>query len=366
MATPAQRRGQLLKDIAIRNQVYLERLKAGEIRKIDPALRALDRAVQAALAELGDTPSRTQLERVLARLRVKNVEVFAKYEQELLATLKTLSKHAVDVHSQALGLVWPAGAPALATPAAAAAWAGALAAPVQATGQLLEPFTKSFSSRAIQVTERTIRTGIAQGLPTQDIVRQLRGTKAGGYSDGLIGGVLKREANTMVRTAVQHVAIQGQMAVAEANDDIVDGYQWVSTLDMRTSQTCRSLDGRKYKVGKGPLPPAHPNCRSFIILLIEGIDLTEGTTRASKGSEGGQQVAAQQSYYEWLKTQPAAFQVDALGPARAALFRKGGLSAQQFADLNLDKNFQPLTLEQMRNKNPAAFARAGIEPTPTE
>ncbi len=42
------------------------------------------------------------------------------------------------------------------------------------------------------------------------------------------------------------------------------------------------------------------------------------------------------------------------------LFRKGGLSAERFAELNLGKNFEPLTLEQMKELEPVAFARAGL------
>ncbi len=359
MATREQMR--LLRDVMIQNQVYLERLKANEVRKLDPALRALDRAVQAALAALGDTPSRTLLERTLARLRAENAATLGRYTEEFTATLKALSRHATGLHAEALRLVWPTCAPAMATPTTAASWGATLASPVQAPGQQLEPFTECFTARAIAVIDRAIRVGIVQGVPTADIVRQLRGTKAANYRDGLISGILKREGDAMVRTAIQHVNIQGQVAVADANKDLVKRYRWLSTLDNRTSQICRSLDGKIFAMGKGPLPPAHVNCRSFILLLVDDIDPTQGTKRASKGDEGGQQVDAALTYYDWLKTQPYSFQVDALGASRAALFRKGGLTAQQFAGLNLDKNFQPLTLEQMRKKNPAAFARAGLE-----
>lgn len=359
--TTAAQRSKLVRDILIQNQVYLERLKAGEVRKLDPVLRSLDRAVQAALAAMGDAPSRAKLERTLASLRIENTRILSQFTEQLAGTLKALSRHATTLHAEALRLVWPVSAPAMATPASAASWAFAMGAPVQATGQLLEPFTKSFTARALTVIDRAIRVGIAQGVTTDDIVRSLRGTKAANYADGLIAGILKREGDAMVRTAIQHVNVQGQMAVADSNSNLVKRYRWLSTLDMRTSQICRSLDGNIYAIGKGPLPPAHVNCRSFVLLLVDGIDPTEGTKRASKGAEGGQQVDASLSYYEWLKTQPYSFQIDALGAARATLFRKGGLSAEQFAALNLDKTFQPLTLEQMRRKNPAAFARAGLE-----
>jgi SPP1 gp7 family putative phage head morphogenesis protein len=237
-----------------------------------------------------------------------------------------------------------------------------LAAPVQATGQLLEPFTASWGAKALTRIEGAIRTGYAQGKTTDQIVRTIRGTKSANFQDGILGGETKRDAAAVVRTAIQQTSTAAQMATYQANDDIVEGYQWISTLDSRTTSQCRALDGRIFKLGQGPLPPIHVNCRSTTIPKLKGVDLLSTATRASKGAEGGQQVPASETYYEWLKRQPADFQVDALGKERAQLFRNGGLSADDFARLSLDKNFQPLTLEQMRQKNPAAFARAGLTP----
>jgi hypothetical protein len=71
-------------------------------------------------------------------------------------------------------------------------------------------------------------------------------------------------------------------------------------------------------------------------------------------------VRADLSYYDWLKQQPAAFQDKAIGPVRAKLFREGGLSVERFAELQLDRNFAPLTLTQMKVLEPLAFERAGL------
>ena len=86
----------------------------------------------------------------------------------------------------------------------------------------------------------------------------------------------------------------------------------------------------------------------------------KSATRASVGADGGQQVAADLDYYHWLQQQPAAFQTEALGPVRAKLFREGGLSVERFAELQLDRNFTPLTLRQMIDLEPLAFERARI------
>lgn len=349
--------GQLLHDVTVRFQVYLERLKAGEVKRTDTAIRQMDAAIRRALTEIGDAPARARLERQLASMRKELLGIADKNTEAYMKTLRKFSDYSLDFHTRTIELVLPAGAPALASTASAAAWSGVLASPIQATGTLLEDFVDSWGQRAVQRVESAIRTGFAQGKSVADITRIIRGTKSNNFKDGILGGVTKREADAMVRTALQHVNNAAQQMVYDDNSDIIEGYIWISTLDSRTSQTCRSLDGQVFKLGRGPVPPIHVNCRSSTIPKVKGVDLLSETTRAS--AEG--QVPATQTYYEWLKSQPAAFQDDALGTTRAKLFRDGGLSAEQFSKLSLDKNFQPLTLEEMRQKNPSAFKRAGIE-----
>ncbi len=58
--------------------------------------------------------------------------------------------------------------------------------------------------------------------------------------------------------------------------------------------------------------------------------------------------------------QPEAFQIDALGKTRAKLFRDGGLSPEEFGDLQLGNNFKPMTLKQMQEKMPNVFEKAGV------
>lgn len=349
--------GKLLHDVTVRFQVYLERLKAGEVKRMDGTIRQMDTAIRRALEGVGNSPSRAKLDKMLVGMRKRLVDITDKNAETYLSTLRKFSDYSLDFHTSTIQLVLPANAPALATTANAAAWSGVLASPIQATGTMLEDFVDSWGSRAIQRVEGAIRTGFAQGKTVDDITRLIRGTKANNFRDGILGGVTKREADAMVRTSLQHVSNAAQQMVYEDNSDIIEGYIWISTLDSRTSSQCRSLDGKVFKLGKGPVPPIHVNCRSSTIPKVKGVDLLENTTRAS--ADG--QVPATQSYYEWLKTQSAQFQNDALGVTRAALFRNGGLSAEEFGRLSLDKNFQPLTLEEMRQKNPSAFKRAGVE-----
>jgi len=177
------------------------------------------------------------------------------------------------------------------------------------------------------------------------------------YKDGLLS-ITKRGADAMVRTAVQHAASQARAETWKSNADLSTEYEFVATLDSRTTVQCRSLDRRVFKIGKGPMPPLHIKCRSTTILKLpsEFDFLNKGATRASVNGPVPQDL----SYYDWLKQQPEPFIREVLGRDRAKLFLDGGLSADRFAALQLDRNFQPLTLEQMKALEPLAFLKAGL------
>jgi hypothetical protein len=123
-------------------------------------------------------------------------------------------------------------------------------------------------------------------------------------------------------------------------------------------KNCRSLDAQQYELGKGPVPPIHNGCRSTTIAVLSSkfYFLDEGATRSSAVGP----VSSKLTYYDWLKKQPVAFQNAAIGKKRATLLRKGGLSADKFAKLNLNRNFEPLTLEEMKRIEPLAFQEAGL------
>ena len=59
--------------------------------------------------------------------------------------------------------------------------------------------------------------------------------------------------------------------------------------------------------------------------------------------------------------QPAKVQDSIVGSTRGKLLRDGGLSAGRFAELQLGKRFEPLTLDEMRQLEPIAFHKAGLD-----
>jgi SPP1 gp7 family putative phage head morphogenesis protein len=158
--------------------------------------------------------------------------------------------------------------------------------------------------------------------------------------------VTRRQAATVVRTAVSHVVNQARELTYKTHKKVIKGVRWLSTLDGKTSDICISLDGQVFGIYEGPRPPAHHQCRSMTVPVIKswkelGINLKQAKpgTRASMNG----QVPAKMKYGEWLKTQPKSFQNEVLGRRKAELFRRGNVPVSRF----IDNKLRPLTLRQL-------------------
>jgi len=359
---------QAVLDATIRHSVFLEKLKAGEVKKFAPFLKEIDRAVREQLTKSDLTEYNVKrLTKLLDEVDSLLLGIFDKYSDQLSLNLIDLANYEARFEATALGRAAPASATFDAViPTAAAIRTAVLTNPLSVRGtgggKLLTSFIKDWTAAERDRVSGAIRQGFFEGQTNFQVIRRIRGTKAAGYSDGILA-TTNRNASTVVHTAVQHVASQARMETIKENTDVVSEVEIVATLDSKTSQQCRSMDKRRFPVDSGPRPPFHPNCRTTFVPVTKWSKfLSKDATRASVGPNGGDQVAASLSYYDWLKLQPSAFQDQALGPTRAKLFRDGGLTLERFSELQLDRHFQPLTLIQMKELEPLAFEKAGINP----
>lgn len=344
-----------------RHSVFLERLKAGEVKRFEPFLREMDQVLRERLTRADLTAfQRNRVETLAREVGVLLSDILGRYETDLKDSLMSTADYEAGFEVRSLNEILTGSYEAV-IPALTQVRSAVLTVPLSVRGadggKLLEPFIKDWSRQEVVTISNRIRQGAFEGETTQDIIRAIRGTKARKYNDGLLA-VTNRHAEAVTRTALQHVASVARQETWKANEDLVTGYRWVSTLDSKTSQQCRSLDGRIFQNGNGPVPPIHVNCRSSTVAELNSKFswLKEDATRASKDGY----VDADLSYYQWLKKQPASFQNEALGQSRAKLFREGGLTAEEFARLNLNRNFMPLTLDEMKAKEPLAFERSGL------
>ena len=132
------------------------------------------------------------------------------------------------------------------------------------------------------------------------------------FSRGLnvnkLGDMLAKELNvsqnrgrTLARTEINNICNQADLAVYRAAG--IEKYQFVATLDLRTSEICRSMDNTVHKVSQAQtginFPPLHPNCRSTTVAYHEDL---QGLERIARDSEGKNiRVPRGMSQEEWIK-----------------------------------------------------------------
>ena len=211
--------------------------------------------------------------------------------------------------------------------------------------------TEHFSKLDIdtrKLLRQQVKLGISTGETTEQIVRRFRGTQANLFKDGAFQ-TTRRNATTLVRTAVNHVSAHAREATYAANQDVVKGVLFVATLDNATTYACASLDGKVFPVNEGERPPIHMQCRSTTTPVLKswrelGINLKEAPAGTRESMNG--QVPAKTTYPEWFKNQPRADQLKVLGKGRLKLYDEGALT--DFNQL-LGPMGQPLTLPQLRN-----------------
>lgn len=217
-------------------------------------------------------------------------------------------------------------------------------------GVTLNQILAKFGDEQSTQISNAINYAYSNGLTNQELIQIIRGTRKNRYQDGILQ-TTTRHAKTIAHTGTAIVASQAKQQFIHDNKDIIKGIKILATLDLRTSGICRHLDGEIMPIDKAVYPPYHYNCRSSFEIVYDGYQSPK--QRASMDG-----VVKNQTYYEWLKNQPAQYQDEVLGKTRAKLFRDGGMTVERFRALQLDKHFTPLTLEQMRALEPKAFEKA--------
>ena len=373
----------ILLDLTVRHQIMLMRFSSREAGEAVKLLEASDRELVALLQRELTEVAQVRLEQLLVEVRRLRAAAVAAVDANLRPDLQQLAGMEAAWEVRALDTSIPVEITFNTVPPATLR--AVVAAPVN--GLPLQAWWDRLAVADSQRIEQQLRLGILQGETNDQIVRRIRGTRAAGYSDGVLA-ITKRDAETVVRTSANHVSTGARQATWEANADIISGVRWVSTLDGRTSPVCQSRDGMVYPMNEGPRPPAHPNCRSTIIPVLVGEEIVgdRPTVRDSRtrrmreldfAAEAREEAGAKEwsklsaaerrarvktkrdnwadenigstpsnvNYQTWLKRQPASFQDDVLGPTRGRLFREG-LQLDRF----IDASGKQYNLDQLRSR----------------
>ena len=363
---------------ASRHSVYTQRFAGHLANLFDPYMDNLIRELKLIMIDAPETTQNVRrINQLIAEYRRAALSIYGEYNDDvLLKEFEPFSFDEADWQVKSLDSAITSDLVNITRPSNAQVWAAINAQPLvfpDSNGvALLQPFIKDWEVGQIKKVGDIIRTGFLTGRTSQQITKDIAGKNS--YLDKQSRASIK----TMVRTATNHISNIARQKVNADNDDIVIGYEIIATLDGRTSSICRHhdngrvfnkgliiwADGSRVKTKSKPMPAFHPNCRTSTAPILDkrySIDESE-ETRASKGAEGGQQVGANESYYSWLKKQGdqgnngRAFVEDVLGKERAKLFLDGGLSAERFQRLTIDELFQPIPLNELRQKQSLQLA----------
>ncbi|WP_454863351.1 hypothetical protein [Pseudomonas hormoni] len=363
---------QIIEDEQVAHAVSLEKYKVGVVKRIIALLNRSDADLSAALsAALERLPAESstveRLELLLDQVRLINSQAYASVAAELQNDLKELAGYEVSWQRALFESAIPNPVQVrfpIASVSAEQAYAATFSRPFQA--RLLKDWGPEIAADRMKKIRSAVSLGYLEGKTTDQIVRSIRGTRASGYTDGFLERP-RKDLAAVVRTAVSHTAATARDEFNKANDDIIKAVRWCSTLDNRTSAPCRIRDqlqytavthkpiGHKVPWLQGP-GKIHWCCRSTSAPVTKswkelGIPLNE-MTPAQRASMDGQ-VPGGTTYSEWLNRQSDARKIEVLGPVRAQLLKDGKLDLEDF----YSPTGEWLTLDQMRARDAAAFAR---------
>lgn len=363
-----------LSDESLAHAIWISRYSTGVASRMMKLLNDSDAELTARLLVAMDTLDAnsftvSRLESLLVSVRALNHEAVQAMYAGLSAELQELAKHEAGFQLSLFQFAIPDDVLALHPLVGIspdAVYAAAMAQPFQ--GRLLSEWADNLEADRMTRISNTVRQGFLLGDTTEQIARKVRGHANRGYQDGALQ-MSRTNAGSIAKTAVGHLASTARQSFATANDDILKGKQWLSTLDNRTSKDCRIRDRLKYTLDNKPIGHKVPYlqgpgkihfcCRSvetYILKSSEELGIKIGEIKDSSRASMDGQVPADTDYQGWFSRQSFTRQSQIVGETRARLIRDGGMSPDEFYT---DKG-EWLTLDQLRERDEQAFRNAGI------
>lgn len=284
-------------DQTIKHQTNLERYKSSVSKDLATRIEQLAKDVNAILATIDNTKASIRRALVEVNKLIDNtfdsieIEILEELRDWLLAEIAWTAKHEeieiTEEDSNAMIAVILAGV---------------------VRGNTLGQWLSGIRNNTkIQVRTNVIN-GVNDKLGLAQILKSVRGTVSRRFKDG-VWNKTKNHLGSISNTAIQAYSNSAKVELWEQAE--AKKYIWLSVLDSRTSHICRGRSNNIYVVGEGPIPPAHPNCRSSIMLYTKGMDIP-------------------QSYSEWLRKQPREDVEDILGKGKANLFLSNKITLDKF------------------------------------
>jgi SPP1 gp7 family putative phage head morphogenesis protein len=340
-------------DMAARNQLLVESVKAGMNNRLFAVLtqlrKEMTQLLNATPYQTLDGLTKAKITVLRQALRDLQKRAFSHYTSEAMEMLRDFSDASLTVNRRvwayaklhleadeadqpppeeppsdktALAILLGLGAAKVATDGARA-WAMVNNSVIPAFGLYILPLIEGVGVSAMAKTDAAVQKAWSNKQTVSELIQELTANTPQGQSS-----VWKNAATaskTVINTAVQHVATNIMQAVVS---QFFGRYRWDSVIDSRTSDICRSRNQTTYVFGAGPLPPAHPNCRSHIFPLI---------------SENG---FHRPQLLDWLRSLPEDLRLAVLGKDGNADLANDTLNADNLPPLA----FAPMSFDEYKQK----------------
>jgi len=334
-------------DIATRHQVLVQRYSSGQANEAKKLIKRLRREI---VARLSDEPTKFQINR-LNPLLISLNELYDSVFSDLSTSINSASfdfSLSEMRFSESMINSTVVDSVIVSLPSTQQLQSALISSKMNVrlsnSSVTINQAIQSFANKKSLEITRTVNDSILLGDTTPQISKKV---------SELMNVKHTREVESLVSTVVNHSSNVARNLVYDENQDILDGYEWVSTLDSKTTLVCSGRDGKTYNINAGPFPPAHFKCRSTTIPVVNSnfTVVKLAGMRPQSGDTSGR-TSGKTTYGQWLKKQSKKFQQEALGPERAKLFRSGKLKIDQFTD---ELSGDTLTLDALESKYPLAF-----------
>ena len=308
-------------DAETRHAIYLDRYGGGVARRMVRLLLSAEKDIIGKLKDLPDGPTRAQQAELLKTVRARIADLTTTFRDDLTKELLELAGYEAEFALTAYDDAYAGLSASFQAVPLENVRAAAMSRPFQGIHlRWAKPdeHASELIRRNFRAAQGEIERGFIEGESIQAITARIR---------PLIEVKAARDVETIAITATKHIGTVARQEFHKQNPGVIAEERWNAVLDGRTSEICRSRDGKRYKVGKGPQPPAHPRCRSTRV----GIDNEYPPPR-------------KRTYDQWLRDQSEAVQDEILGKGKADLFR-GGLTLDRFFD---EKRGREYTLDELR------------------
>jgi hypothetical protein len=238
-----------LLDAGIKHQIYIQRYAGGQVRDL---VKYLDDAQAEILRQLKTVKSLAEsrtLNRKLNRIVQLQQEGLAKLSAGLTAKTMDFAEYEADFAVRTMNA---ASTAAVTLPASEQLRALVTQRPMQLAvsgkaGSTVQNLTldqaaRQFARDKAGEIRRVIQAGVVEGSTVQSLTRDIVS----------VTNRNKRQAETLVRTSVNHISSEARSAVNRANDDILKGEEWVSVLEPAElqDQVLVTERGKLFRSGK--------------------------------------------------------------------------------------------------------------------